>query len=215
MTGKLPPTASVANSLEGAKLHAPAAQRNTDVLSALVKTHAPARGEALEIASGTGQHVIAFAQTMPDLVWQPSDVDAARIASINAYAAEAGLENVKPARLLNATKQGWRAVYGKRDLVVLINLLHLIPAPDAQTLVTEAVSALNTGGRFILYGPFMRSGELTSAGDARFHRQLTDANPAIGYKDDATVEDWLWQAGAASVERAEMPANNLAFIATR
>ena len=91
MTGKLPPTASVANSLEGAKLHAPAAQRNTDVLSALVKTHAPARGEALEIASGTGQHVIAFAQTMPDLVWQPSDVDAARIASINAYAAEAGL----------------------------------------------------------------------------------------------------------------------------
>ena len=35
MTGKLPPTASVATSLEGAKLHAPAAQRNTNVLSAL------------------------------------------------------------------------------------------------------------------------------------------------------------------------------------
>lgn len=215
MTGKLPPTASVASSLEGAKLHAPAAERNADVLCALVKTHAPERGQALEIASGTGQHVTAFAKSMPDLMWQPSDVDAARIASINAYAAEATLKNVKPARLLNATRQGWHAAYGPCDLVVLINLLHLISAPQAHVLVTEAVCALNTGGRFILYGPFKRSGTLTSAGDARFHRQLADADPAIGYKDDATIEDWLWQAGVASVERAEMPANNLAFIAKR
>lgn len=215
MTGKLPPTASVASRLEGAKLHAPAAERNVEVLCGLIKTHATDNGQALEIASGTGQHVIAFARAMPNLIWQPSDMDAARIASINAYAAESALENVKPARLLDATKKGWHAAYGQHDLVLLINLLHLIEEQQAQTLVTEALGALRKGRRFILYGPFMRSGELTSEGDARFHGQLTHANPAIGYKDDATVEDWLWQAGAASVERAEMPANNLAFIATR
>lgn len=215
MTAKLPPTASVANSLEGAKLRAPAAERNAEVLCALVAAHAPDGGKALEIASGTGQHVIAFARALPELIWQPSDVDAARIASINAYAAEAALGNVAAARLLDATRRGWHAAYGPNDLIVLVNLLHLIPEPEARTVVTEALHALNTRGRFILYGPFMRSGALTSAGDARFHEQLTNANPAIGYKNDALIEDWLWQAGASSVERAEMPANNLAFIATR
>lgn len=215
MSAKLPPSASVTRSLEGAKLHAPAAERNAEVLSNLVKTHAPDGRTALEIASGTGQHVMAFARAVPHLMWHPSEVDAARIASINAYRAEAALENVEPARLLNATTQGWHAADGPHDMVVLINLLHLISEAQAQTVVGEAVLALNPGGRFILYGPFKRRGVLTSAGDARFHQQLSDADPAIGYKDDTAVDDWLWQAGATGVKRVEMPANNLAFIVTR
>ncbi len=213
MTGKLPRTASVASALEGAKLHAPAAARNAQALSDLLVAHAPRDGTALELASGTGQHVVAFARALPALTWQPSELDAARIASINAYAVEAGLDNIRPARRIDATSDKWHVAYGGHDLVVLINLLHLIPEDAAFRVVTEAVAALNTGGRFVLYGPFMRGGRFISEGDARFHGQLSAADPAIGYKDDSLVEDWLRGAGARSVERAEMPANNLAFIA--
>ena len=65
MTGRLPPSASVAHAQDGAKLHAPAAARNAQALLTLLHDHAPASGKALELASGTGQHIIGFARTMP------------------------------------------------------------------------------------------------------------------------------------------------------
>jgi len=215
VTRKLPKSACVATQSEGAKLHAPAAARNARVLTELVQKHAPARGRALEIASGTGQHMIAFASAMPNITWQPTDVAADRLASIDAYTSEAGLRNVAPALHLDATAPGWSDRFVPFDLVVLVNLLHLIPSNTAQTLVSQAVQSLAPGGRFILYGPFKRGGGLTSEGDARFDADLRGADPDIGYKDDEEVRAWLTSAGAGAIETAEMPANNLAFIATR
>jgi len=57
----------------------------------MVASVAPRRGRALEIASGTGQHITALARALPKLVWHPTEIAAERIASINAYAAEAAL----------------------------------------------------------------------------------------------------------------------------
>ena len=54
----------------------------------------PARGTVLEIASGTGQHAVFFAEALPHLRWQPSDPDPAHLASIEAWRAVAGLANV-------------------------------------------------------------------------------------------------------------------------
>ncbi|MEM9578508.1 MAG: DUF938 domain-containing protein [Pseudomonadota bacterium] len=215
MTGKLPETASVAHESQGGKLFAPAAERNAAALCDLLRDHAPKRGRALELASGTGQHVVDFARACPGLIWHPSEVSAERRASIDAYRAEAALPNLRPARFLDATRAGWGAAHAGMSLIVLVNLLHLIPTPQAITVVAEAVSALGPDGRFLIYGPFTRSGAFTSDGDARFHAQLSGADPAIGYKDDAQVEDWLRQVGAARLHRVEMPANNLAFIAAR
>ena len=61
----------------------------------------------------------------------------------------------------------------------------------------------------------MRAGALTRDGDARFHAQLSSADPEIGYKNDTDVLAWLSASGAGAVQRIEMPANNLAFIAKR
>lgn len=214
MTRRLPDSANVAAPLQGAKLHAPSAARNADALCRLLKAHAPETGTALEIASGTGQHVVAFARAMPRLIWQPTEIDPARRASIDAYRAEESLANLRPAASLDATVPGWSAVQGGHVLIVLVNLLHLIPEEAAHTVVTEAVAALSPGGRFVLYGPFLRDGRTTSEGDAAFHQQLSAADPAIGYKDDRQIELWISAAGAANVQRIEMPANNLAFVAT-
>ncbi|KUJ76201.1 methyltransferase [Ruegeria marisrubri] len=210
---KLPPTASVAEPAEGARLFAPSAARNTGPLCDLLEQVAPAGGKALELASGTGQHVAAFAQRLPGLEWQPTEIDAERRASIDDYAK--GLSNVAPALALDATERGWADRHGGQDLVVLINLLHLISLPEAETIIAEAARALAPGGRFVLYGPFMRAGELTSEGDAGFHATLTAQDPEIGYKDDFDTIDMMQDAGLELVEVVEMPANNLALIAEK
>ncbi|WP_187431334.1 hypothetical protein ROLI_031190 [Roseobacter fucihabitans] len=215
MSGKLPPSASVASALEGAKLHAPAAARNTEALCGLLRQHAPTSGQALELASGTGQHVIAFAAALPDVIWQPTEIGVTRLASINAYASGSGLSNINPARVLDATQPGWHRVHPDKSLIVLANLLHLITEQAANTLIAEALMALAPGGRAILYGPFKRAGTLTSPGDERFDAQLRGADPTIGYKDDSDVKGWVIQAGGSGIKTVEMPANNLAFIATK
>ena len=211
----LPPTASVAHAAEGAKLHAPSATRNARAITQVLTAIAPPEGRALEIASGTGQHVVTFARALPGLIWQPTEIDAARRASIDAYAAEAALPNLRPALALDATAPGWGARHAGQSLIVLINLLHLISTPEAQTLIGETALALTPGGRFALYGPFLRDGQATSDGDARFHASLIAQDPAIGYKDVADVTGWLRDAGLTLAEIIDMPANNLILIAER
>ncbi len=215
MAGKGPERASIAHAGEGNKMHAPAAERNASVLCDLLLRHAPRTGRALEIASGTGQHVATFARALPGLTWQPTDIDPQRLRSIDAWAAESGASNILAAQHLEASTPGWADTHGEQDLVVLINLLHLIPQTQTQALITEAIAALSLQGRFVLYGPFKRNGTFVSAGDANFHAHITDSNPALGYKNDLDVEGWLRAAGAGEIIRQEMPANNLAFIASR
>ena len=55
----------------------------------------PKKGIALEIGSGTGEHVICFATALPGLVWLPSDPDSTSRASIKAWSATEGLANVR------------------------------------------------------------------------------------------------------------------------
>ena len=214
MTGKLPPSASVATPVDGVRLHAPAASRNAQALCDLLRAHAPQTGQALEIASGTGQHLVDFARTLQGLIWQPTDIDPARLVSIAEYTRAADLPNIRPPTRLDAALAGWARQHAGQDLIITVNLAHLISATQVQTVLTEAIKALTPCGRFILYGPFMRDGALTSAGDARFHAELSAADAAIGYKNDRDIEHWLGQAGARQITRVDMPANNLAFIAT-
>lgn len=215
MTAKLPPTASVAEPREGAKQSAPAALRNVSALTNLLGRIAPRGGHALELASGTGQHVVAFAAALPHLTWHPSEIAADRRASIEAYRMEAGLPNLRPVQNLNACAPGWGVSADRQDLILCINLLHLIPDQAAQTVITEAAIALASGGTLVLYGPFKRDGLLTSDGDVRFDAQLRAADPEIGYKDKRDITAWLTRAGLVVAQTVDMPANNLAFIARK
>lgn len=213
MTGRpLPPSASVTLPGSGVRLVAPSADRNRGYIASLLQHVAPERGDALELASGTGQHVVTFAEALPQFTWQPSEIDPARRASIAAYVADAGLPNLRPPVEINATAPGWGAAH-RADLIVVVNLLHLIRVDEVKVLLKEAARALRSGGRFVLYGPFMRAGELTSPGDQSFHADLIAADPAIGYKDDFDTLDWLIEAGLDIAEVVEMPANNLGIVA--
>lgn len=198
-----------------ARLSAPSALRNRDLIAAELVRVAPARGRALEIASGTGEHVVVFAAAMPGLVWQPTDPDAARRASIAAWAADARLPNVLAPLPLDAARPGWSADHGPSDLIVLVNLLHLISTAEAATILTEVAAALAPGGVLALYGPFLRDGTATSEGDASFDASLRAQDPAIGYKDVIWTCAHLVTAGLSHVETVAMPANNLLLVFER
>ena len=209
---KLPETASVANSKGDARLFAPSAERNSTPIINLTKQIAPKTGEALEIASGTGQHIVKLALSLPNLSWLPSEVEEERIKSISAWVKAENLSNIKPPLYLDATETGWSESLPQSDFILLVNLLHLISWNETEILINQLSKALKTKGIALIYGPFMRNGELTSEGDRNFHISLTQTDPDIGYKDDLDMLTLFSKSGLSCKEKAQMPANNLAFV---
>ena len=208
----LPDTASVANYESNGRLNAPSAARNAAPIVELVRKTAIKAGNALEIASGTGQHIVKLASVLPHLSWQPSDVDEARIKSIRSWSDDEHLTNLKPPCLLDATAEGWAAEHRDQDLILLVNLLHLISTKETIILVEEMSKALVSKGLSIIYGPFMRSGKLTSKSDMEFHQSLINTDPGLGYKNDIDMLNLFGEAGLMHLSTENMPANNLAFI---
>ena len=209
---KLPSTASVVHQAGRGKLHSPAAERNAGDIVRVVVENAPHKGVALEIASGTGQHVVELAATVPSLIWQPSDVDPDRLASIKARYSEHQLPNLLPPIHLDATTTVWADLCPKYDFILLVNLTHLLSAGEVDSLIAGIAQSLNANGRCVIYGPFMRDGLFTSRGDEDFHRSLIEADPEIGYKDDRWIFDLFKRKELKSIKVIEMPANNLAFV---
>jgi SAM-dependent methyltransferase len=192
--------------------HAPSAERNAGAILSVLRAVLPERGRMLEIAAGTGQHAAAFAAALPGWDWQATDADPTNLASIAAWAAQTGAPNLAPPVVLDAARSGWAADWPARDAVLIVNLLHLIPEPAAETVLAEAATALAPGGCLCLYGPFLRDGQATSPGDAAFDASLRAQDPAIGYKDADWARARLAEAGLRVTCR-EMPANNLMWIA--
>lgn len=194
-----------------ARRFAPSAGRNQAAILEMLRRHAPAQGKALEIASGTGQHIRAFAEALPGLTWQPTDLAPENLPSIRAWGE--GQPNLRPPVLMDAAQPGWAETHGPLDLIVTTNLMHLIPRPVMQAVMAEVACALAPAGLWMLYGPFRRDGGFASEGDAAFDARLRAQAPAIGYKSVAEVLTALQDVGLCAADPVEMPANNLVFLA--
>ena len=208
----LPKTSSVVNDKNEGRLNAPSAVRNAIPIIQLVRKTVTKPGNALEIASGTGQHIVKLASALPFLNWQPSDVDKARLKSILCWSNDNNLNNLKPPCLLDATMEDWSEEHRDKDLILLINLLHLITIKETKVLVKEISKALARKGLSIIYGPFMRSGKLISKSDMEFHHSLINTDPNLGYKNDVDMLNLFSEVGLVHLNTERMPANNLAFV---
>jgi len=208
----LPKTSSVVNDKNEGRLNAPSAVRNAIPIIQLVRKTVTKPGNALEIASGTGQHIVKLASALPFLNWQPSDVDKARLKSILCWSNDNNLNNLKPPCLLDATMEDWSEEHRDKDLILLINLLHLITIKETKVLVKEISKALARKGLSIIYGPFMRSGKLISKSDMEFHHSLINTDPNLGYKNDVDMLNLFSEVGLVHLNTEQMPANNLAFV---
>ena len=199
-------------SIDGRR-HAPSAIRNQDAILDVLRVEAPANGKLLEIASGSGQHAAAGAKALPGLIWQPSDANPDNLASITAWAAHDPQPNLRAAVVLDAASPGWAKDWPAQDVVLIINLLHLIPTDIAQAIIANAARALGPSGKLMLYGPFLRDGQTTSDGDAAFDASLRAQDERLGYKDLAWVIAEFANANLTT-RITQMPANNLMLIGT-
>ena len=190
-----------------------AAERNKDPILGVLARVLPSRGLVLEVASGTGQHVMHFAAALTDLTWQPSDPDAELRRSIALRIDEDRRTNVKPPIDLDVTSLPWPLPAA--DAVVAINMVHVAPWPATQALFEGANALLSKEGVLFLYGPYRRFGAHTSPSNAQFDLDLRAQNPEWGLRDMEAVADVAADAGFVLAETVSMPANNFSLVFRR
>src|SRR3954470_1448557 len=118
----------------------PAAERNKGPILDVLARVLPRRGLVLEIASGTGQHVVHFAKALPGLTWQPSDPDAELRESIALRVREEQRANVNGPIDIDVTKLPWPL---QADAVLAINMIHVAPWSATLALFEGAKALLS------------------------------------------------------------------------
>ncbi|NBR31864.1 MAG: DUF938 domain-containing protein [Sphingomonadaceae bacterium] len=196
-----------------AKRHAPATARNRDAILAILQDALPTSGLVLEIASGTGEHIVDFAGHFPALTWQPSDYDRLGLASIAAWSAEAGHPNLRQPVQLDASADDWPI--DQADAILCINMVHISPWAATQGLMAGAGRIVPPGGLLYLYGPYLRDGVDTAPSNLAFDANLKAQNPDWGLRDLGAVADLAANHGLHLEQVIDMPANNLSLIFRR
>jgi hypothetical protein len=200
-------------SAAGPRRSAPAALRNRDPIANVLRNWLPASGLVLEIASGTGEHAVHFAQAFPGLDWQPSDIHPAALSSIGAWRDQANLPNLREPIVVDAGAPDWPI--DRADAVLSINMVHISPWASALGLIDGAARILPERGPLILYGPWLKDDIPTAESNLAFDADLKARDPEWGLR---RVEDFAAaarQKGLALTDTRAMPANNLMLLLRR
>jgi cyclopropane fatty-acyl-phospholipid synthase-like methyltransferase len=190
------------------KPHAPSCDRNRDPILAVLRRYFGDRRRVLEIGSGTGQHAVYFAEALPHLVWQTSDVEE-NLPGINLWLAEACLPNL-PAPLLLDVNGTWPQA--RYDAAFSANTLHIMSWREVERLFAALDGALETDAVLAIYGPFNYLGRFTSESNAWFDESLKLRTPTMGIRDFEAVDELAQSIGMTLVEDCAMPANNRMLV---
>jgi SAM-dependent methyltransferase len=203
------------------RLDAAAFHRNHQSIWAVLQRFLAGKsGDAVEVGSGTGQHVVHFARHTPDIVWWPSDLNEKHLRSIEAWRAHSGLSNIREALRIDLSDPAWcpsmhddkgQENLGPQKLLAVFcaNVIHIAPWRVAEGLFAGAGRYLRDDGRLFLYGPFKRGGKHTAISNAVFDTSLRERDPEWGVREVEALEQLAADAGLALADTAEMPANNL------
>ena len=194
---------------DGRLVSAPAERNRGPILEVLERVLPPA-GLVLEIASGTGQHVVHFAAALTGLAWQPSDPDADCRRSIRAWLSAAKLANVREPLDLDVRTAPWPVT--ETDAIVCLNMIHIAPWSATAALFAGAATALKPGGLLVLYGPYFVPGEAPAPGNLAFDRALRARDPEFGVRNLKDVSSIASESGFDRIETVAMPANNLSVV---
>lgn len=199
-----------------ARRYTPAFQRNRDVIKDVLARHLTDSGTILEIASGSGEHAAYTAPHFPDYIWQPSDIDDANLASIEAWREAHGCANVMAPVMLDALQPRWSVemVIPNKEIraIVAINLIHISPWQVTEAVINGADRLLSAGDTLYFYGPYTVDGEHTAQSNAQFDDWLKEQNTLWGVRDMGDVTDIAQSYGFSEPEITPMPANNFSLV---
>jgi hypothetical protein len=193
--------------------YAPATVRNRDFILDVLRDVLPTTGVILEIASGSGEHVVHFARNLPSLVFQPSDPEPDALLSVAAWMKAAEVTNVRAPIVLDASRSPWPIA--SVDGIICINMVHISPWDASVGLMRGAAAILPPGSPLYLYGPYKRKGFATAPSNEAFDRNLRDRNPIWGLRDLGEIAAIAQSAGFSIPDIKEMPANNLSIVFRR
>ena len=206
MAGPSFPPYNVGDLGAGVRRQAPAVARNVGPIGDVLADWLPDSGLVLEIASGTGEHALAFARRFPNFEWQPSDPDPDALASIEAWR-EDGPPNLLPPLLIDTRSGDWPI--DRADAMLCTNMVHISPWASALGLLEGAQRILKRGAPLILYGPWLEAGVEAAASNLAFDQSLKARNAEWGLR---LVEKFAAEAtarGLVLADRREMPSNNI------
>ncbi len=197
------------------KRHAPATSRNREAIATVLQSVMPASGSVLEVASGSGEHLVFFASQFPQLSFQPSDIDPLALASIDAWVRDSGLTNVRSAIPLDATEPRWPIEEHSFDGLLNINMIHIASWASCLGVVEHGRTAVVRDGFLFFYGPFFQADVRTAESNLRFDAWLKQRNPEWGIRDLERLTTVAAAAGFSERQVIPMPANNLSVVFRR
>jgi len=203
--------------MESKKRFAPSAEKNKDPILGVLKKYLPTTENeqlCLEIASGTGQHVIHFASELPSISFQPSEYDETNLSSIQEYITDSKLSNIlSPIRVdITSSIDQWNLVHQQYDLMVNINMIHISPWQCTLQLFRKAKQLLKSDGLLITYGPYANNGVISPDSNVKFNEYLIEKNPEWGLRDIRNLKVVASQNQFHLVAVEEMPSNNKSLI---
>lgn len=190
---------------------APAAARNVTAIGDVLSEWLPATGLVLEIASGTGEHALAFARRFQALDWQPSDPDPVALTSIEAWRDDGPGRLCHPLEL-DAAAPDWPVAHA--DAVLCINMVHISPWASAIGLLDGAARLL-AEGPLILYGPWIVDGVDTVPSNLAFDADLKSRDPSWGLRSLTAFRGEAGKRGFLFEQCRPMPANNVMLLFRR
>lgn len=189
-----------------------ACENNKGFILDVLKRHLRDGERVLELAGGTGQHAVHFAEQLPGVHWQSSDIPG-NVDSLNLRLAASNRANLPLALTLDVDDLPWRC--DCPGAIFSANSLHIMAASSVENFFRGVGANLQDGGMLIVYGPFKYGGEFTTPSNAGFDGWLKDRDPVSGIRDFEWVNELAATAGLRLVEDNPMPANNQCLVWTK
>lgn len=191
------------------KPYAESCAQNRDPILAVLREVFADRRQVLEIASGTGQHAVYFAEALPHLTWHTSELPENH-AGIQAWLDEAKLPNALPPLALDVNAATWPIA--EVDAVFNANTVHIVAWAAVERLFAGIGRVLAPGGKLALYGPFNYGGRFTSDSNARFDAWLKARDPISGVRDFEALDELARTHGLRLLDDYAMPSNNRTLL---
>ena len=191
------------------KPFAPSAEKNRHDILEVLKAELAPQSHVLELASGTGQHACHFAQAMPQVKWQPSDLSD-KLEGLQLWIDESGCDNIEAPLVLDVDSAQWPEL--SVDACYAANTLHIISWELVQPFFAGCAGVLKPAGKLLVYGPYSFDGKHTAPSNEQFDQHLKSQDPQMGIRDVLELDRLAFRHGFAAARLIEMPVNNFLAI---
>lgn len=200
------------------KAYSVAFERNHGPITQVLGEVLPVGARVLEVGSGPGEHAAHMCGVLEQVQWwQPSEnaseMDMRR-GSVEAWRTTEGgssMQSLVCVDLLDA--QWWTGHdFGQLDVLVSINVAHIVAWEGTVNLMRGASALLNAGGLVYFYGPWRHPERPFEPSNQAFDVRLRDKIEGAGIRSIDVLTQIAEPLGFELWRDVEMPSNNRSLV---